>query len=81
VRVHLLRAVLAVERLAAGERLVEHAAERVDVDAVVAPAGGVALGRHVRRSPDRGAGAGQRGGGHGVGDPEVGEVDVVVTGE
>ncbi len=71
---------LALERHPAGEREVQHAAERVHVGARIdAPAADL-LRRHVVERPDpltgaRAAGAGE----DGLGQPEVGQIDVVVA--
>ena len=65
-----LREVLAVERALAGEDLVEHEAERVDVAARRDLAAGELLGRHVggRAGANRFAG--------GARQPEVGDADL-----
>ncbi len=79
VRPQLRHVVVLREGDAAGEHLVEHAAERVDVRAPVDGAGLDLLGRHVVGGADPGARAGQTAGrAEALGQPEVGEVDVLV---
>ena len=73
---------LALIRRHAGERVVEHAAQRVDVGARVEALAADLLGRDVAERPDPAAvagGAGVRG--HALGEPEVGQVGVVVGAE
>ena len=78
-RVHLRDLVVASrERRVAGEQLVEHAAERVDVGAGVDPLAADLLGRDVVEGPDEGAGRGDAGARVDLaGEPEVGEVGVL----
>ena len=79
VRPQLGHVVVLREGNAAGEHLVEHAAERVDVGPPVDRPGLDLLGRDVVRGPDPGAGAGQAAGRpEPLGEPEVGQVDVLV---
>ena len=61
-------------RVGAGQRLVEHERERVEVGALVDALAGRLLGRHVGERADHVAGAGQRLVAGQVGDAEVGQL-------
>ena len=77
-RPQLRHVVIARERHLAGERLVEHGAEGVDVGPAVDVVAAQLLGRHVIERPNplaRGGQAAFRGAP--LGQPEVGEVDVL----
>ena len=65
-----------------GQRVVQHAAERVDVGALVDGPAADLLGRHEVHRPDPAAGRGQPAFGEGVArEAEVAEVDLVVGAE
>ena len=75
-----LHRLLALERLLAGEHLVHHDADRVDVAAGVGDAAGDEFGGEVGDRPEqRGARRGVRG--CGARQPEVADLDAAVVGE
>ena len=69
------------ERRFTGERLVEHAGERVDVGARIGRSGREPFGSHVGPGADGGSGVGQPGFAGGPGDAEVDQVGEVVLGD
>ena len=80
VRVHLRQLGVARERRPAGERVEQHGAERVHVGARVGVLAADLLGRGEVGRADEHAGAGEAGGrGRVLGQPEVGQVDVLLA--
>ncbi len=75
----LFEGVAGVGRLA-GEALVEHAGQGVDVGAGFGLSGAEAFGGHVGPGADGGVGRGECGVAGGAGDAEVDEVGEVVSG-
>ncbi len=76
----LLFEAVAGEGLAAGQALVEHAGQRIDVGTRVRLCGGDAFGCHVGPGADHARGVRQRGLTGGAGDAEVDQIREVVLG-
>ena len=78
-RAHHLRQFLVVERRSAGEALVEHAGQRVDVGLGPDTAFGKPFGRHVGARPDDRSACRDAGIAAGVRDAEVDQVGEVIA--